>query len=192
LYLIKQLGFPDATVVRLGMVTMGGGAAASLLVGWLSDRVGSRPILMPAATLGIAIPLGWMLLPADAPHFMPWCIALHALWGVATNSIIIASTRLLFNRVVPPERSTAYTSLYYAFFGVAGGIAPLFAGWLLKHTAAASFTLFRHAFTGYDILFAIAAFFLAVGAFLYRRVPPDDRHTTRTALRRLFARSSAT
>jgi len=183
LYLVNHIGIPPATVVRLDMVTMGGGAVATLLVGWLSDRVGSRPVLMPMLTLLAVVPLGWLLLPSAIPNPIPWCIALYAAWGIAFNSATLTSLRLLFNKVIPPERSTSYTSIYYAWAGVSGGIAPLLAGRLLKVTAEMHRTLWHWTFTGHDLLFALAVIFLALGAFLYARVSPDDRHTTRTALR---------
>jgi MFS-type transporter involved in bile tolerance (Atg22 family) len=49
LYIRERIGLDAAAVVRLDIVAMVGGALASLGWGWLSDRVGSRPVLMPAA-----------------------------------------------------------------------------------------------------------------------------------------------
>lgn len=188
LYLRERLGLGAATVVSLDIATMGGGALASLALGWFSDRLGSRPVLMPTASLLALVPLGWLLLPPDSPHRLEWCTVLYLVNGVAANGVAIGAGRLLFNRVVPLEQSTAYTSIHYAWMGLTGGIAPLLAGGLLAQTAGARLTLGRLTHDGYAVLFGVALVCLVIGTLLYGRVRPDDRHTTRTALRSLFRR----
>lgn len=182
LYLKDHLGIATGTVVRLDVATMAGGALAGLLLGWATDRVGSRPVLMSSAVVSLLLPLAWLLLPRQSPQVLVACVALYFLYGVAVNGLAIASGRLLFNRVIPPAASTAYTAIYYAWLGLTSGLAPLLAGGLLTlcgswHTSLGGVTI-----DGYSLLFAAAILLLALGWRCYRRVHPDGAHTTRSAL----------
>ena len=131
LYIKERLGVASGTVVMLDTVVMVGGTPAGLLLGWLSDRIGSRPVLMPSTALTLLIPLGWLLLPRQTTHAVAWCAVLYFLYGVAITGMAIGSGRLLFNGVVPPEHSTAYMAIYYAWSGCVSGLAVLLAGALI-------------------------------------------------------------
>jgi MFS family permease len=188
LYVREQIGFESAAVVRLDIVAMVGGALASLGWGWISDHVGSRPVLMPACALTLLAPLGWLLLPVSSPNIVLACAALYFMTGVAANGVAIGAGRLLFNSVVPPEKSTAYTSIHYAWMGLTGGLAPLLTGGLLTVVGDRRFEILAMTVDGYAAMFGAAILFLAIGGLLYRRVRPDDRHTTRTAVRSFLSR----
>jgi MFS family permease len=175
LYLRERIGLESSIIVRLDIAAMVGGALASLGWGWLSDRVGSRPVLMPACGLSLLDPLGWVLLPVTSPQLIPLCAVLYFVTGVAANGVAIGSGRLLYNGVIPAQQSTAYNAIYYAWLGLTGGIAPLLASALLSAG-------------GYPPLFLAALAFLGAGGLLYQRVRPDDRHTTRTAVRSFLDR----
>ena len=188
LYLRERLGVVPGVVVTLDTAVMAGSALAALLCGWAADRLGSRPILMPALFLNLLIPLGWLLLPPQSSHLVGWCAALYVAYGVASGGVGIGAGRLLFNGVVPPERNAAYTAIYYAWMGLTGGAAPLLAGALLgacgKHSAAVG----PIAVDGYHVLFGFAVVMLTLGCWLYGRVRPDDVYTTRAVLWRVFSR----
>jgi MFS family permease len=186
LYVKERLGVAAGAVVTLDIAVMAGGALAGLVLGWAVDRVGSRPVLMPAAALAVLVPLGWMLLPRQIPHALSWCAVLYFLNGFAASGVAIASGRLLFNRVVPPEQSTAYTAIYYAWMGVTGGLAPLLAGNLLSASGDWQIRAGPVTVDGHSLLFLGAALLLTAGWWLYGRVPPDDRHTTRSVLNGLL------
>ncbi len=113
---------------------------------------------------------------------------LYFITGVAANGVAIGTGRLLFNSVVPQEKSTAYTSIHYAWLGLTGGIAPLLAGGLLSAVGDRRVETPLLTVDGYAVMFGTAILFLAAGSLLYRRVRPDDRHTTRTAVRSFLNR----
>ena len=188
LYLRDEIGLASATVVRLDVVAMVGGALASLGWGWLSDRIGSRPVLMPAALLLLLLPLGWLVLPRQLPQVLSWAALFYFIFGVAQNGALIGSGRLFFNSVSPLEKSTAYMAIYYAWMGVTGGFAPLLAGGILSvatdwRTHVMGFTV-----DGYTVVFGMSLLFLFAGHFFYGRVQPDSSHTTRTSIRRFMNR----
>ena len=186
LYVKEQLGVTSGTVVVLDTAVMVGGALSSLVWGWAADRVGSRPVLMPSLAMSLLIPCGWLLLPRQAPHIVVWCTALYFVYGVAANGAAIGASRLLFNKVVPAERSTAYTAIYYAWMGITGGIAPLLAGGLLTACGNWRTHLGNVVVDGHALLFLGALLLSLAGWWLYGRVRPDDRHTTRSVLSELL------
>ena len=188
LYLKEQLGLPAGTVVMLDTVVMVGGALSSILWGWAADRAGSRPVLMSTLAVGLFIPAGWLLLPRQIPNIVVWCGLLYFLYGVIANGSAIGAGRLLFNGVIPEEKSTAYTAIYYAWMGLTGGIAPLLAGAILTFSAGLQTRLGPVALDGYTLLFLLACVLLVYGLFEYGRVAPDDVYSTRAAIRKFLTR----
>ena len=189
LYLKEQMGLPAGTVVTLDMVVMVGGALSSFAWGWAADRVGSRPILMSSLAVGLLLPVGWLFLPRQVPNAVLWCGLLYFIYGVIANGSAIGAGRLLFNSVVPQQKSTSYTAIYYAWIGLTGGIAPLLAGGILSLTAGMHTGIGMVVIDGQTILFILAFLFLGYGLLEYGRVAPDDIYTTRSAIRKLIKRN---
>jgi len=185
LYVKEQLGVSSRTVVGLDVVVMAGGALAGLVLGWATDHVGSRPVLMPAAAMAVLVPIGWLLLPRQISHATAWCSALYFLNGVSASGVAIAANRLLFNGVIPPEHKMAYTSIYYAWLGITGGLSPLLAGALLTACGGWKMRVGVLLVDGNSLLFLGATLFLAFGWWLYGRVRRDGSYTTRSVLRKL-------
>jgi MFS family permease len=190
LYLKEQMNLPDGTVVALDMVVMIGGALSSILWGWAADRVGSRPILMSSLAIGLLLPVSWLFLPRQVPNAALWCGLLYFIYGVIANGSAIGAGRLLFNRVIPQEKSTAYTALYYAWMGLTGGIAPLLAGGILSLTTGMQTRAGPVAIDGQTLLFVLAFILWGYGLIEYGRVAPDGAYTTRAVMRRLWKRIS--
>ena len=188
LYLKEQLGLPAGTVVMLDTVVMVGGALSSFGWGWAADRIGSRPVLMSALGLGLLVPLGWFLLPRQVSSPLVWCGLLYFLYGVIASGSSIGAGRLLFNGVIPPEKSTAYTAIYYAWMGLTGGIAPLLAGAILSVSAGMQIRLGFLVLDGHALLFLLGLILLVFGMIEYRQVAPDGVYTTRAALRKMVSK----
>lgn len=188
LFLKEKLGVAPGTVVTLDTSVMIGGALSALLWGRAADRVGSRPVLLSAVALTCLVPVGWLLLPRHAAHLSAWCALLYFVQGVATNGVSLGAGRLLLNGVVPPERSTAYTAIFYSWQGLAGGAAPLLAGALLQHLETAPGQLAGLALDPHSLLFALAVVLAGAGGVCYSKVRPDDRYRTRDVLRALAER----
>ncbi|MEI8078239.1 MAG: hypothetical protein WCH61_01260 [bacterium] len=98
-------------------------------------------------------------------------------WPKRRFQALLAAGRLLFNCVIPPEQSTAYTAIHYAWLGMVGGIAPLLAGTLLTTCGDGETSVGGVMVDGHHLLFGNALLLLAAGWWLYGRVRPDDRHT---------------
>ncbi|MBI2300391.1 MAG: MFS transporter [Armatimonadetes bacterium] len=188
LFLRERLGVAPGTVVTMEAAVMIGGALSALLWGRVADRVGSRPVLMSATALALAIPLGWLLLPRQVPHLLLCCAVLYFAHGVALNGNTIGALRLLLNDVIPPDENTAYTALYYAWLGLVGGAAPLLAGGLLQVCGHGERHLGPLAVDGHALLFALAAVLIGAGWICFGRVRPDGRYRTRDVIQRVSER----
>jgi MFS family permease len=188
LFLKEQMGLPSGTVVTLDMIVMVGGALSSIFWGWAADRVGSRPILMSSLAIGLLLPICWLFLPRPVPNVVLWCGLLYFVYGVIANGSAIGAGRLLFNRVIPPEKSTSYTALYYAWIGLTGGLAPLLAGWILSFTATIHAQVGWLRIDGQSILFGLSFLLLGYGLSQYSRVAPDGIYTTRGVMKKLMQR----
>ncbi len=182
LYVKDNVGLPSGTVVALDTAIMLGGVLASFVWGWLADRVGSRPVLTLSAGLCILVPVGWVALSPQAVQVAAFCAALYFIYGVASNGINIGAGRLLFNSVIPHEKSAAYTAIYYAWMGVTGGLAPLLAGQLLSITQGWRVPIGASYIDGNMLLFILSTVVLVLGWYTYRMVRPDDQFSTRSAI----------
>jgi MFS family permease len=188
LYIKEQMNLPAGTVVALDMVVMVGGALSSIVWGWAADRIGSRPILMSSMLIGLLLPVCWLFLPRQVPNAVIWCGLLYFVYGVMANGSAIGAGRLLFNSVIPQEKSTSYTAIYYAWMGLTGGIAPLLAGGILSLTTGMKTQIEMVAIDGQTILFILSFLLLGYGLIEYGRVTPDGVYTTRAAVLKLMQR----
>jgi nitrate/nitrite transporter NarK len=188
LYLKEQMNLSAGTVVMLDMVVMVGGALSSIFWGWAADRIGSRPILMSSMAVGLLLPVCWLFLPRQNLNAVFWCGLLYFVFGVISSGSAIGAGRLLFNRVIPQEKNTSYTALYYAWIGLTGGIAPLLAGGILTLFSGSQTKFGNIVIDGQTILFSLSFLLLGYGLIEYGRVAPDGSYTTRGVIRKMFHR----
>lgn len=173
LYLKEGFNLEPAAIVRLDIASMLGGALFSLISGIIADRIGSRPVLVPGLVASVLVPAGWLLVPAGVVHPFAVSALLYFAFGAASTSASIAANRSLFNSVIPMEKNTAYTSLYYAWAGLTGGIAPLLGGMLLTGLVGWRIGVGLFSLDAFRLLFLISLVSFAGSVFLYSRVKPD-------------------
>lgn len=182
LFIRERVGLPDDRIVLLDSVSMLGGLAASWLWGWAADRYGGKPVTLVAILCQGAVPLAWLAVPGlRLPFTVPVLLALLA--GVFTAGNTIASLRWFLNHVVRPERSTAYTSVWYAWSGIVGGCAPLAAGRALDALKGANLRLGGLALEPFATLYAACGLCMVASTLVYRGVTSETPHRTRDFLR---------
>jgi len=153
---------------------------SSLPVGWASDRVGSKPVMMAGLVMMLCVPLLWLLVPRGAPASLALAMGVACLGGIGSVTWSMSWSRFLFNTAVPPQHGAAYLSVYYAWSSFVGGSGPLLAGALLTALAATG-----HA---YAILFAVSLVPLAAGGLVLSRLKDRDAVPLRQLARRALAR----
>jgi MFS family permease len=181
IFVKEQVGIEASKVVLLEITSMVGGAIAGLLAGVIADRLGSRPVLIPGLVLCLIGPFGWFLFTQalaqgkgiNATVVFIACGALYFAFGAFSTSASIASSRLLYNDVIPVEKNTAYTAVYYAAMGLLGGLSPILAGQLLTVLADWQITLSIITLNAYALLFLISLLAMTGSLFFYRLVRPD-------------------
>jgi MFS family permease len=179
LFMKEQVGLSSDQVVWLETGVLIGGLVSSYLWGWLADRYGSKPVMVWGLFLLPLLPLAWLLMPQQSTWSLYVALAIALAQGLFSTGWSIGSGRLLFVRVVPVEKRTAYMALYFAWMGVAGGLGQLMGGWLVELTPGWEGQWWIVNYTPYTILFVVCMILPLVGSLLFRRVRADSSVTTR-------------
>ncbi len=123
---ITRGGYPLAAAgIALGAYG-GGNLVASIIGGYLADRVGRRQTIVFSMFSGAAA----MMLLSQA-HTLPWIFALAALAGLTGEMYRPASSALLADLVPAGQRVTAYSALR-ASFNAGWAFGPAIAGFLAE------------------------------------------------------------
>jgi MFS family permease len=107
---------------------------------------------------------------------------------VTSVGVAIAAGRLVFNEVIPQEKSTAYTAIYYTSLGLSGGISPIFAGNILGLLAGWRTKAGPFIVDGYWMLFLLALILTIFGWQQFSRIKPDGDPDIRLKLKRIVTR----
>jgi len=136
-YIVSWLQFADgiapAQALEINSFSMLVLLPVMVLMSWLSDRYGRRPIMLAAAALGFvgALPFFW---PMHQPA--PAIILLGQLGFVLSVGTFIGAQPAMMVEAVPAEiRCTAIALGYNVTLGIVGGLSPLAATWLVHRTA---------------------------------------------------------
>src|SRR6266850_405611 len=126
-------GIAPARALEINTVSMAILLPVMVAMGWLSDRIGRRPILLGATALGLigAWPLFWLMHQAD-----PALVLLGQLGFVLAVGAFVGCQPAIMVEAVPANvRCTAIALGYNVTLGVVGGLSPLVATWLVERTA---------------------------------------------------------
>jgi MHS family proline/betaine transporter-like MFS transporter len=136
-YVVSWLQFADniAPAHALGINTfcMAAMMPVVLTAGWLSDTIGGRPLMTAALVLGLggAYPLLWLM-----HHPSTTMVVLGQMGFVAINGLFFGALAGAMVEAAPADVRCSATALGYNItFGVAGGLSPLVATWLVHRTS---------------------------------------------------------
>ena len=174
LFMEQQVGLSKGNIVLLQNGTLLGTLAATYLVGWASDRYGSKPVMLSGIWLTILLPIGWLLMPRLSSMSLPIALGIAFLQGASQIAWLIGSARMLFVSVVPTEEKTTYLGVYYAFMGIIGGISQLLGGFLLDLFSDLSGEFSIITIDSFTPLFVLGLGALLTSLMLYRYIQADS------------------
>lgn len=136
LYIVTWLqdvdGVSPARALEINTVSMVALLPVMVAAGWLSDRVGRRPLMFGALVLGFAgaLPFLWLMHHPD-----PVLMLAGQLAFVVPAGICLGVMPAVLTEAVPAGvRCTAVSLGYNIAFGIIGGLTPLTAAWLVART----------------------------------------------------------
>jgi len=128
LYMREEIGLAAGRVVWIEIGFYAGGMATGYLWGWAADRFGAKPVMMCSVGVMIFLPILMCAIGKNTPHAIPAAVGVASLWGVASAGWGLGFFRHLYVSIMPADRKTQYTAVFYAWIGVIGGCGPLLAG----------------------------------------------------------------
>jgi MHS family proline/betaine transporter-like MFS transporter len=135
-YLVSWLqtadGIAPARALEINSISMVALLPITIAAGWLSDRIGRKPILLLATILGFvaALPLWWLMHHPSAELALLGQLGVVLIVGLFQGALAAA----LVERAPPSVRCTAVALGYNVCLGVMGGLSPLAASWLVERT----------------------------------------------------------
>jgi len=131
LFMKEHVGLADGQILLLQVSSYCAGLLSSYGWGWAADRYGSKPVVQWALGLMVVLPVCWWAMPRHHAWSFAAGVAIAFLWGILSTGWSVSEQRLLFVNVIPPEKKTEYTAVYYAWVGLLGGFGPIVGGILL-------------------------------------------------------------
>lgn len=174
LFMAEEVGLSDGEVILLQNGTLVGSLVSVYVWGWAADRYGSTPIMMTGILMRVFLPILWLFMPKESAWSLYAAMGIAFFQGVANMGWGIGSGRLLFVRVVPPEKKTDYMALYYAWIGVVGGLSQLLGGWILQYSQDFSVDFSVLILDPYSPLFLIGLVLPIISFFFFRGVVQDS------------------
>ncbi|HYP85310.1 MFS transporter [Variovorax sp.] len=138
-YMQRVYGVPAAQTMAANAVATMALLVGNLLVGWATDRVGSR-VVMFVGWVGVA--LSCHALFAGLPSSFGWLVAHYAIAGLFVGTIAIVP--IIGVRAFPAAvRSTGLSFGYNVFYAIFGGLTPVLVSALsgLDHMAPAWYVM---------------------------------------------------
>jgi predicted MFS family arabinose efflux permease len=173
LFMKEQMGIAPNYVVWLDIGMYAGALVSSFLWGWASDRFGSKPVMLSGPYLMLPLPLLCFILPRNSDSCVEFAMAIYFLLGIGQTAWVLGFARYLFVNAVPHAKKTPYMAVFYAGAGLTGGIAPIWAGQLLKYAASIDMTFLVFHIDAYTLLFAASIALLFASIMVLSRVRSD-------------------
>ena len=125
-------GIPPSRALEINTFSMAISLPVLITAGWLSDRIGRKPLMLLASMGGLigALPLFWLL-----NHLSELLAQFGQLGLVLLTGVYYGALPAILVEAAPPTvRCTAVALGYNLCFGLFGGLSPLVATWLVERT----------------------------------------------------------
>jgi MFS transporter, MHS family, proline/betaine transporter len=135
-YLVSWLqtadGIPPSRALEINTFSMVMSLPVVIASGWLSDRIGRKPLMLLASVGGLigALPLFWLM-----NHPSELLAQLGQLGLIVVIGVYYGALPTVLVEAAPPAvRCTAVALGYNLCYGLFGGLSPLVATWLVERT----------------------------------------------------------
>jgi MHS family proline/betaine transporter-like MFS transporter len=135
-YLVSWLqtadGIPPSRSLEINTFSMVMSLPVVIASGWLSDRIGRKPLMLLASLGGLicALPLFWLMNHPSELLAQLGQLGLIFLIGIYYGAL----PTVLVEAAPPAVRCTAVALGYNLCYGLFGGLSPLVATWLVERT----------------------------------------------------------
>lgn len=174
LFMQEQVGLGAGHIVLLQNGALLGGLLSGYLWGWAADRYGSKPVMLSGVFITVFLPVLWALLPRQTNWSLYIALGIAFLQGISAAGWTIGSSRILFVRIVPPDKKSEYMALYYAWIGVIGGLSQLIGGRILDYSQHISGQFFVFTLDPYTPLFLLGLALSLIGFLVFWGVKADS------------------
>ncbi|HPP07935.1 MAG TPA: MFS transporter [bacterium] len=175
----EKLSFLPGQIVFLDNATILGYLLTGFLWGHLGDRFGGRPVMITGLLIYCFVPLAWLFLPREEISLFRMALVLYFIAGSTQIARSVGTYRILYAGIIGNNEAIYYTSIYYAWIGLVGGFAPLFAGYELEMFSNLLLHFPYFTFDAYSVLFLINFLCQISAIFFIRKVKSDKQFTTR-------------
>lgn len=122
--------------------------------GPISDRLGNRPVIVVSTWVLILIPFIWIAATPRAPG-LPLLVA-FALSGAFMAGASLSQFNILI-KLSPQRGRSIYLALFAAITGLAGAIAPIVGGFLVRRLSTLHLAVAGHPIIPLDLLFLLSS-----------------------------------
>jgi MFS family permease len=130
-FLRGSVGYSESKIVSLSILAVVGAICSLPWMGRLTDRLGSRPVLISCLTIFAVVLLGWLLASSGAIGCPVGLVAvLNLLGGMAGVNYAVANNRLAM-AIVPKMGRNHFFALFTVITSVAQGLSPIGFGMML-------------------------------------------------------------
>jgi MFS family permease len=126
-HFVNDFGLELSTATLLIGVLQTGGLVGPMLLGWLSDRLPRKAVLLVSLALSALTTWGLAMMGAPGPLLILNLVA----YGVVVNSRLVLTQALIADSAVDDTTDAAY-SLYYFVGFISGPAWTLLLGWVVE------------------------------------------------------------
>ncbi|MBI4976580.1 MAG: MFS transporter [Spirochaetes bacterium] len=183
LYVLKVLGLPLWQVMLIWMTPGLGSALSARTWGRLIDRFGSRPVLVLCTSLKPITPIIFFIITRDTALVgLSLFFILDSVLNVGQN----LSTNGFMLRMAPRDNRGMFVAAISSLPGLAGGLAAVAGGYLLKLWEGHSVMLLGREWNNYQYLFLLSALLRILCVPLAMRIKEPTSARTRNVITAMF------
>ncbi|MDA1316377.1 MAG: MFS transporter, partial [Acidobacteria bacterium] len=202
-YMLVRLEMNLTYVVALGVLSQVTNVLFLKVWGPLVDQYGSKVVLSLCSSLYLLVILGWIFTTMPERHIltMPLLVFLHALLGIATAGINIASTTIRL-KMAPQAQAMSYLTGASLAANLGAGLSPLLGGAFADYFSVRHFTVSLEWVSpsssfdfpalnlqGYDFLFTVTFILGVITLNILTRLKEEGEADNETVMNELLSQT---